>query len=176
MYVPINDGKDHINAYSKARTKIGRKLTNFANTPFVHPKYGNFESIEGFWFWLVSGKQYHKLKELSGFSASELGRVCLTNIDYDSVVKTESFRNEIKEAIKLKLRQNTDILQGLVETGDLPIVHYYYDYNNPDIEKASVRYLPKHQWQMDILEDIREITKKWMKDKGIEDISKIKFK
>lgn len=176
MYRPEKDGIDHINAYSKARTAIGRRLTNYAHAPFDHRLFGHFESIEGFWFWLASGRQYNKLKELHGFQAHELGRVCLENIDYDSVVSDPKFRKWIREAIECKFRQDTTLLQGLIETGDLPIVHYYYDYKNPVIEEARVEYLPQHQWQMDIVMEIRERTQKWMKEKGVSDISKHSFK
>lgn len=39
-YTPDNDGITHINLYSKSRTVLGRQLSNFAHSPFKHPKYG----------------------------------------------------------------------------------------------------------------------------------------
>lgn len=174
-YRPERDGVDHINAYSKAQTKVGRMLTNYAHTPFDHPTFGHFESMEGFWFWLASGRQYNNLRKVHGFKAHELGRVCLQGINYEEVVD-KRFRRWIKEGTESKLRQNTDLLQMLVDTGDLPIVHYYYDYKERDLTKARVEFLPQHQWQMDIIMDIREKTQKWMKNKGIKDISQYQFK
>jgi len=171
---PENDGIDHINAYSKARTKVGRLLTNYARSPFKHKTFGEFESMEGFWFWLASGRQYNRLRKLHGYDANQLGRICLENINYEEVVD-DRFRTWIEEATKAKLRQNTDILQMLVETGDLPIVHYYYDYKNPVLTEAKVTFLPQHQWQMEIVMDVRKKTQEWMKRKGIVDISKYKL-
>ena len=52
---PDNDGIDHINTYSKGKTELGKLLTNFAHTPFVHPKYGEFQSVEGFWYFKKTG-------------------------------------------------------------------------------------------------------------------------
>lgn len=175
MYRPERDGVDHINAYSKARTKVGRLLTNYAHTPFDHKIFGHFESMEGYWFWLASGRQYNNLRKVSGFKAHELGRVCLQGIDYERVVD-DRFHEWIKEGTEAKLRQNTDILQLLIETKDLPIVHYYYDYKERDLTKAMVNYLPQHQWQMEIIMEIRKKTKIWMDSKGITDISKYNFK
>lgn len=175
MYTPDKDGIDHINAYSKARTPIGRKLTNYAHSPFDHPIFGHFESMEGFWFWLASGRQYNKLRELHGYKANQLGRVCLLEINYEEVVD-QRFKRWIKEATEAKFRQNSQLLQELVETGDLPIVHYYYDYKERDLTKAKVDYLPQHQWQMEIIMDIRRKTQEWMKKKGITNISNYNFK
>lgn len=175
MYRPEKDGVDHINAYSKARTKVGRRLTNYARTPFEHRILGKFESMEGFWFWLASGRQYNRLRTVSGFNAHELGRVCLENIEYEKVVD-DKFKKWIKEATEAKFRQNTDLLQELIETGDLPIVHYYYDYKNPVLSEAKVEYLPQHQWQMEIIMEIRSKTQAWMKSKGITDVSNFNFK
>lgn len=175
MYTPDKDGIDHINAYSKARTAVGRKLTNYAHTPFDHPIFGHFESMEGFWFWLASGRQYNKLRELHGYKANQLGRVCLLDINYEEVVDSR-FKKWIKEATEAKFRQNSELLQQLVETGDLPIVHYYYDYKERDLTKAKVDYLPQHQWQMEIIMDIRSKTQKWMEKKGIKNISNYNFK
>lgn len=174
-YRPENDGIDHINAYSKARTKVGRMLTNYAHTPFSHRTFGHFESMEGFWFWLASGRQYNNLRRVHGFKAHELGRVCLQGIDYEKVVD-DRFRRWVKEATEAKFRQNTVLLQMLVDTGDLPIVHYYYDYKERDLTKARVDFLPQHQWQMDIIMEIREKTKEWMEKRGIADISNYQFK
>ena len=175
LYTPDKDGITHINVYSKAQTLAGRKLTNYARSPFRHRLFGEFESMEGFWFWLASGKQYNRLRKLSGFQAHQIGRIVCKDIDYDKV-KNDRFQEHIIEATKAKLRQNTDILQLLVETGDLILVHYYYDYNEIDLTKAKVTYLPQHQWQMDVLMDIRKQTQDWMKKKRITNVSGYSFK
>lgn len=41
---PKTDGVDHINIYSRGRTPLGQALSNFAHTPFEHPKDGKFAS------------------------------------------------------------------------------------------------------------------------------------
>ena len=167
-FTPDKDGVNHINVYSKAITLAGRKLTNFSHAPFDHPIYGHFESMEGFWFWLSSGKQFNKLRELSGFQANQLGQIVCSKFKTD--LSEEEFKSIITSATKEKLKQNKDILQLLVDTGDLPIVHYYYDYQERDLSKAKVRYLKKHQWQMDVIMEVRKKTQDWMLRKGITNI------
>ncbi len=173
LFTPDKDGIDHINVYSKARTLAGRRLTNYAESPFSHPLYGDFNSMEGFWFWLYSGRQYNALRKVHGFKAHELGRVCIANIEPPKDM--ERFKDKIREATKAKLRQNIDILQLLVETGDLKLVHYYYDYSERDLSKAKVTYLKRHQWQMDTLMEIRKQTQEWMKKKNIKELKKEMF-
>jgi hypothetical protein len=51
MWIPEEDGVTHINIYSKGKTELGRWLTNFSYSPFNHPEYGKFLSMEGFWYW-----------------------------------------------------------------------------------------------------------------------------
>ena len=173
LYTPDKDGVTHINVYSKAQTLTGRKLTNYAKSPFRDPLFGEFESMEGFWFWLSSGKQYNHLRKLSGFKAHHLGKIVCNENSF--TMDEEKFKNYITIATKAKLRQNKDILQMLVETGDLPLVHYYYDYNEIDLSKAKVTYLKKHHWQMELLMEIREKTQIWMKKNRIVDVRNLNF-
>lgn len=48
---PELDGIDHINVYSQGKTKLGRLLSNFANTPFEIPGLGRFQSVESYWYY-----------------------------------------------------------------------------------------------------------------------------
>jgi hypothetical protein len=43
---PSEDGVTHINVYSRGNTELGRLLSNFAHTPFSHPEFGEFASVE----------------------------------------------------------------------------------------------------------------------------------
>ena len=161
-YLPKEDGVTHINTYSRGRTELGRLLTNFAHTPFNHTKYGPFESVEGLWYWLKTGKVNNELRELSGFAAKRLGKE-LENRNKESLVSTdtEEFKEDLLEGIRCKLRQNKDILKKMTET-DLPFTHYYWrgDLDSPEIEE-----LPSCRWMMDELERIRDVTKDWMRQK-----------
>lgn len=124
-YHPKNDGVDHINVYSKGKTKLGKLLSNFAHTPFVHPTNGHFASIEAYWYWLLFNKQDNDIRGLFGYKAKQYGMAArakaqssLRNSD------TGSFRTEIKEAMLYKVQQNKE-LRVLLEESTLPLVHYY---------------------------------------------------
>lgn len=114
---PSEDGITHINAYSKGKTELGRLLSNFALTPFVHSKYGSFTSLEGFWYWAATGKIHGDLRTLHGYIAKALGK------SYERV-DNNTFELDILSASKCKVEQNNNLLL-LLEKNELPLVHYY---------------------------------------------------
>lgn len=139
---PDKDGVDHINVYSHGRTALGRKLTNFANTPFKHPQYGWFSSVEGLWYFIKSGMKHDNLRRLYGASAKAQGiQFAVVPMDEDE------FRKIIREAIHAKVMQNPDLYKEFIES-ELPFVHYYV-YGSKVIPKD------KHHWQMEYLEQLR---------------------
>lgn len=119
MYGPETDGVDHINIYSKGKTEIGRKLSNFALFPFTCED-GKFNSIEGYWYWLSCKDD--RLRQLHGFAAKKLGRE-LRAPDY---VKDESFKQSIIKATQIKL----DAIKNELINLNLPLRHYYVVYNS----------------------------------------------
>lgn len=157
MVSPANDGVDHINVYTKGNTALGRMLTNLYDRDFSVPGYGHFKSMEGFWYYFLTGEKYPEFKGLRGFEAKKLGKTKINDrIDKDGL--TDHQKREILEAIRCKLRQNKDILVELWKS-DLPFAHYYY-YGTPD--NAKVIELPQFNWMLDEFERLRRILKqKW---------------
>ena len=138
---PEMDGVDHINIYSKGKTELGRLLSNFARTPFNHPEYGRFESIEGFWYWAKTGYQHDELKGLYGYQAKMTGK------DYE-IIHDDNFVNEIKRAIELKIKQTPKIME-LLKGNRLPFKHYYIfkdKESNADIviSPKEFKWIPYH--------------------------------
>jgi hypothetical protein len=142
--VYMKDGVDHINIYSKGKTALGRNLSNFAAIGFSHPKYGEFASMEGFWYWLSTGGTEDKLRVLVGFQAKQLGKTL-------KKVEVENFEGKVLEAIHYKLKQNRWLLDELTKSV-LPLKHYY-DYGGKIVE------LPKYQWLVDEFERVRSLMK-----------------
>lgn len=147
---PTQDGIDHINIYSKGKTILGRALSNFSTYGFVHPEYGKFASVEGFWYWASTGKQHHHLKSLAGFRAKELGRQ-LEKVD------NPKFDREIEEVIKLKITQDPDLLLSF-KASNLPFAHYYVYGNPPDAkviaDTSSIWLTYYHEKLRDILKGL----------------------
>lgn len=140
---PNNDGIDHINVYSKGKTELGRLLSNFAHTPFNYTEYGNFESVEGFWYYYLTGCKHEKLKYLYGYEAKKYGQTLIS----DKKKITNLNKEIILGAIRQKIRQNKYIIKELI-ISNLPFKHYYV-YGNTILD------LPQYNWIIDELEAIR---------------------
>lgn len=147
MLDPRDDGVKHINIYSKGSTKLGVMLSNFYLQPFKLEKYGHFASIEGFWYWLSTGKQHDVLRSLWGYGAKVVGRK-LERVP----MPEEEFRNEILYAIKVKILTNSELRKEF-KNSTLPFVHYYY-YGPLDNAKV-VEHDGRFSWLMDFFEKFR---------------------
>lgn len=137
MIRPINDGLDHINIYSQGKTDLGRWLSNFANAPIEIPNKGEFQSIEGYWYWL--GCKDDKLRELHGIEAKKYGQ-------NKKRKEVKNFEEKIKKAILIKLKTYPDMRNKLKESY-LPFEHYYV-FKNKKVKGSAI-------WVIDFIEDIR---------------------
>lgn len=108
------DGTTHIRIHARGKTLLGRLLCNAAHTPFDHPVYGRFESLEGFWLWNRSGRVEEALED----AQSVYGAVSVikTNQVLFSRVQRKGFRKEIAEALRFKIEQNPRLLELLRES------------------------------------------------------------
>lgn len=127
------DGVDHINIYSKGLTEIGRWLSNFTHCS-IETQHGNFNSVEGYWYWLSSQNQ--SLRLLSGFSAKKLGK---ESPKIQQLVD-EEFRKYICQAIDLKIKTNP---KKVAEQCNLPLEHYY-DYGGKKVIKPEYNWITEH--------------------------------
>jgi len=136
---PELDGITHINIYSKAKTELGRLLSNFAYSP-MKVADGEFASVEAYWYWLnCSNPKRDDLKPLFGFQAKNLGRE-LKAKDYPAAEKLElEFKPKIHQALIEKTRAN-EKLRGLLLESTLPFCHYYV-YGNKVLVENSARWL-----------------------------------
>lgn len=155
---PDEDGITHINAASKGKTKLGKALSNFAHYPFEHPKHGHFESVEGYWYWLLTNQQFDELRTVSGYPAKQLGDSLIEGKNF--IIDESSFKEDILEGLRCKLRQNRALLNMLVDS-HLPLTHYnWYGKNG----KYKIYEYPDYQWFIDEIERIRQVCQeKWKK-------------
>ena len=114
-FKPEKDGIDHINVYSQGKTQLGQLLSNFADTPFDLEGKGHFRTVEGFWYWTMTG--FEEFRELPGWQCKTLGNKCRT-------FRAHPTESELLEAYRAKLSQNSYIGQMLLENS-LPLAHYY---------------------------------------------------
>ena len=150
------DGVDHINIWSRAQTQLGRDLSNFAHLPFAVPGYGDFDSMEGYWYWVKTGMQYNALRHLSGFAAKKVGKQ-LAVIPMDET----RFRELITKGIYWKLQCHY-FLRSALAWSTLPLTHYYA-YGTPPNERRN--YPESGLFQVIYLEDYREQLKASLKQR-----------
>jgi hypothetical protein len=140
-----NDGIDHLNIYSKAKTSLGQALSNFAHTPFEHPELGHFESVEGLWYWLT--RQDESLRWLDGNEAKKHGKPMPLLMSYDD----SEFRRLVGLGLIAKLDSHPEIRHALENTV-LPFTHYYV-YHFGGTEKLIT---PKDgEWILAVFEQVR---------------------
>ena len=159
-FSPETDGVDHINVYSRAKTVLGRTLSNFAHTPIQHPQHGYFASIEAYWYWMAIGDlkdspMYHHLRSLYGFKCKEEGRKALQHwaeVNNHQLPVVEDFECHIKKALLCKVQQ-TEGLADLLKRSTLPLIHYYYWGEKPPYKVSRP---VKYDWITDYLSDIRD--------------------
>ena len=151
MYTPETEGIDHINSYSKSKTQLGKLLSNFTYSPINLKNDGQFNSIEGYWYWLlcVGHPERDRLRSLSGFKAKQEGRK-LSQGDWRD---DEEFKQKIKKALWCKLRFNRG-LKNLLRESTLPIVHYYAYGNPPRVTTPS-----NGKWLWEWYEEARKYLK-----------------
>jgi hypothetical protein len=138
---PEHDGKFFINMYSKALTSLGRKLSHFTFRPFTHPEFGNFNSLEGFWYWLSTGMQHESLRAQYGFNAKANGRKLQR-------VSHPNFEKEFRKAALISIMSDPELAHAMMRS-NLPFEHFYVS------EAGSVTKDHRFDWLIEMYESIR---------------------
>jgi len=121
---PNKDGETHINIYSRGVTGLGRRLSNFAHTPFTISD-GTFASVEGYWYWLLTNHENRNiLKGLYGYEAKKEGRKLVDKEFPIEEYDKNKFKHDIERALRAKLKNHSDLLESFIES-TLPFSHYY---------------------------------------------------
>jgi len=163
-YHPDNDGIDHINVYSKAKTYLGKVLSNFAFAPFTTNEDGEFSTVEGYWYYLQidpSCIEREALRSTTGYESKKLGREL--RMLHPFAMERKEFERKILSAISKKLTQNRYILDLLIDSGDLPLAHYYaYGYG----DKIKVVNTTGSEFMISFLEKTRSHFQNLRNNKG----------
>ena len=114
---PENDGVTHINIDYNGKTELGVLLSHFAKTPFEHPYFGTFNSMEGFWHFLKSTERSDKMRKYWGNDAKVFGK----QFTWHNVNK---FYEVIMAANFYKIEQ-TPNLKEMFNNSELPFANYY---------------------------------------------------
>jgi len=148
-YLPKEDGRAHINIYSKGKTLLGRSLSNFAFHRFTHDVLGHFSGMEGLYYYLSTGRAHEQFRRLGGFAAKKAGRA-LKRVEMDPV----EFEELMRIGARAVYRDNPDVHDQILDQvvankGELlPFVHYYV-YDNTAVPVVG------HDWLVDEWTKIR---------------------
>lgn len=160
---PNRDGVDHINIFSRAKTPLGRNLTNLNNIPVDVDGHGRFSSMEAVWFYgriFLCGKITPGLKQelmaMGGWDAKKAMRDfpmkdMMTAWDDE---KELSFRTLICTSSRAKIDQHENIKRAFLQS-TLPFTHYYV-YGRGDKFKVVNA---GHEWQVKYLAAYRDFLK-----------------
>jgi hypothetical protein len=140
---PDDDKKTHINIHSKAATPLGKLLYDFAHTPFTHPYFSSFYSIEGFRWYVSSGFTEDRMRYLSGSRASRVGKTL-------RYVRNDNFAEDVMAANYQKIIQHEDIRQMMIES-TLPFDYYYVD------ERSPLKLVINPKWSEEFIKGFEEI-------------------
>jgi hypothetical protein len=140
-----NDSIDHINVYTRGRTRLGRAMSNLSDCNIDHPRHGLFRTLEGLWYYLKTGSNDDWYRLMSGYDCRKRGKTGTT-------VWNTNFHRDFKIGMVLKILSNPLLMEELKES-TLPFTHYYFFGKTPDKLKLMV---PKgHEWQMEFWESMR---------------------
>lgn len=137
-----DDGVTHINVYSKAQTELGRFLSNFSDSYTLTDGDGQFRTIEGYWYWLSTKDE--RLRHYPGYMCKKIGRE-LGGKDW---LSEDEFQRKIMYAITVKIVSHLEMSKRLVETGSLPLTHYY-------VYGDKLIFVQQAQWIIQLIDRIR---------------------
>ncbi len=141
------DGVDHINVSNQAKTELGQSLAQDVFIPFVHPVYGKFNTITGFWYYISSSNRDERCRTTK---SSKLRMI----FKGQKLPPVKNFKAIILEAYWLKIIQHEAIKKELMES-TLPIDCYFFK------EGENNRTRPRnHRWLLQGLNEIRGALKK----------------
>lgn len=174
------DEKNHIKVYSKAKSELGRELSNFAHTPFIYNEL-EFASVEAWWHWyklsnakmtglfkdmnVVSEEELDHLRTLDGPDVYRNGEIISLGAKsegsrlakkYEGLAMASPNKAVLKPIYYLKLA-NSARLKDMLVNSTLPFYHYKDNIGD---------YMNTHyQWTADLWDEIRselkgEITSK----------------
>ena len=120
---PETEGVNHYNIYSQSRTELGKFLSHFTYHPVETFEHGQFDSLEGYWYWLKYRDPI--LRGLSGYEAKKHGQdLAKTRIPQMSS-DDPKFIRDILFATSVKLHTMPPVLKLRLSQSRLPLIHAY---------------------------------------------------
>jgi len=144
------DGITHINTHTKGAHPLGRMLSDYYEAPFIHPYFGRFKCIRGFWYYIRGGCKDDRFRNLNGYRAKERAKRGEQDGTYEKC-KVPHLKDVLLHANFAKIDQNEDIKKALIES-TLPFDHYFV------YGPGKVVTMPDgSEWLIEIFTELREV-------------------
>lgn len=159
------DGVDHINMAEDGQTELGRDLSHGARIPFVHNYYGQFNTMNNFWYYIRSVERDDRLRTF-------YGKRLKTFVENTSHCRIPNFRLIVMDANWQKICQTPKLLEN-IKNSTLPF-DFWYRYRRAD----GIRIRPNFaHWLIAGFEEIRKALKEnrdpdfgFLRDNNAEDV------
>ena len=148
----LEDGKTHINIDARGQTELGRMLVHTFKSNMIHPTFGPFNSIEGFWAYIRSNvkSDRDRFRYVSGTTAKRESRI-------KDPRYIQNFHDIIIEANYFKILQNEKLKKLFIES-TLPFDSYYIFHSKESKATEGMLVRPQiHSWLMPGFEKIRRM-------------------
>jgi hypothetical protein len=112
----IEDGVDHINVWSDAKTDMGAVLNHSGPLPLNHSVFGYFDNMTAFWFYIQSEERDDRIRGMNPAAAHRFGKLMKSQ-------RVTNFRAIIADSNWQRIKSKP-ILMKLIEQSDLPFDAY----------------------------------------------------
>lgn len=148
--INTGDGVTHICIDIDAKTELGRMLSHYYESGFVHPTFGSFKTLEGFWRYIncddEGSKQRDDFRTISGRGVNKISR-------HMAKRNVKNFKQIIYEANYYRII-NDKKLYDLFVSSTLPF-DYYFLFGDAKIVQRAKGY----SWIINMYEELRQMMK-----------------
>ena len=113
------DGDSHINMSEEGYTELGRNLAHASRLSFVHSRYGQFNTMNNFWYYIRSVERDDRLRSFYGKRLKMFVRGSTTHC------RIPNFRVIIMDANWQRVQQHPVLAEAL-KSSTLPLDCWYH--------------------------------------------------
>lgn len=113
------DGSQHINMSEEGLTELGRLLSHDSRLKFVHGRYGQFNTMTNFWYYIRSVERDDRLRSFYGKRLKMFVRESTNHC------RIPNFRVIIMDANWQRVQQHTNLAEAL-KLSSLPLDCWYH--------------------------------------------------
>jgi hypothetical protein len=166
------DGITHINVDMRGKTVLGRMMAHSWNDTFHHPRLGPFNSMDGFWGYIKTGKKHDSFRYMTAQDAR--ARLKEMMKDKSNHLIVPDFYQTIIEADYYKFCSDQKIVQLLKSTIEPFDMYYVYQTTDTSAESLLIRPQPSETLiaGFEYIRDLIQHDKNWDSKEFLEYMTK----